>query len=116
SATLLEGLREVPVVERDERHNARAKQTIYQMVVEVESSGAGAARALREDAWPGDGETVRLQPQVLHDGDVTAPAVVMIVGDIARVTVEHAARHMRKPVPDRLATTVLAHRPFDLIG
>jgi hypothetical protein len=51
---VLEHLRQVPVIERGERLDARRQKLVDQTVVEVDALRVGLARALREDAWPGE--------------------------------------------------------------
>jgi hypothetical protein len=53
SALVLERLRQIPVVERGERRDARRDQLVHQPVVKVEAFRVRRARALREDARPG---------------------------------------------------------------
>src|SRR5262245_59204168 len=51
---ILEGLRQIPVVQRDEGLDAGRPQLVDQSAVEVEALRIRLTRAFREDAWPGD--------------------------------------------------------------
>ena len=115
AAFVLEGLRQVPVIERGERRDARLQQLIDQTVVEVETSRVWRARALREDARPGDGEAVRVRTDRPHQRHVLLVPMVVIVGDIAGVVVLDVARLMRVGVPNRRTLAVLIPGAFDLV-
>src|SRR5207248_2707627 len=71
---------------------------------------------LRQHARPGDRETIRLQADLAHQGDVIAPAVIVIAGNIAVVIVMHFAGRMAETIPDRLALAVLVPGALDLVG
>ena len=59
AAPVLQGLRQVPVVERDDRVDALAEQLVGQPVVEVQAAGVDRAGAVGLDPRPGDREPVR---------------------------------------------------------
>ncbi len=87
AAFVFEGLGEVPVEERAVGLDVGGEELVDEAVVEVEALGVGRAGALREDARPGDGEAVGLEAEGLHELDVFFVAVVVVVGDVAGVSV-----------------------------
>jgi hypothetical protein len=58
AAVVLEGLRQVPVVQRHHRLDAGGEQPVDEAVVEVQALLVGLAAALRQHARPRDGEPV----------------------------------------------------------
>ncbi len=116
AAPVLEGLREVPVVERDDRADAGVEQLVDEPVVEREPEGVGGAGAVGLDARPRDREPVGLEPEALHERDVLRHAVVVVARDLAGVAVRDLARGRGEGVPDGLAAAVLLGRALDLVA
>src|SRR5262249_19010153 len=112
---VLKRLRKIPVIERGEWLDALGAKLVGEALVEVDALRIRRARALREDARPGDGEPVGGRVDVLHQRDVLLVAVVVVVGDVAIVVVLDVAGRVREFVPDRLALAVLVPSALDLI-
>ena len=70
AAGVLERLRQIPVVERDEGLDAGLEQPVDEPVVEVEAGGVDLPAPGREDARPGDREAVGAEAEPLHQLDV----------------------------------------------
>jgi hypothetical protein len=103
---VLEPLRQVEVVERDERPDAGGEQVVDQAVVEVQTGRVDAAVSCRDHARPRDREAEHVDRELSHERDVLARAVV----EVARVP------GGGETVPDAWAAPVLAGGPFDLVG
>ena len=116
AAFVFEGLGQIPVEEGAVGLNVVGEQFVDEAVVEVEALGVGCAGALRIDARPGDGEAVGLEAEGLHESDVFFVAMVVIVGDVAGVSVVGLAGGVGEGVPDGGAATVFVDCAFDLIG
>ena len=116
AAFVFEGLGEVPVEERAVGLNVVCEEFVDEAVVEVEALGVGCAGALRIDARPGDGEAVGLEAEGLHELHVFFVAVVVIVGDVAGVSVVGLAGDVGEGVPDGGAAAIFVDGAFDLIG
>ena len=116
AALVLEFLRQVPVVEGGDRLHAGLDQRVDQPRVERDALGVELAGAARLHPRPGDREPVGLQPQVLDVRDVLRPPVVVVVGDVAGVTVQHASRRVAVGVPDRRTTAAFLGSSLDLVG
>ncbi len=78
-------LRQVPVVERDDRLDARRQQRVDHAAVEGHAGRVDAAVAVGHHARPRHGEAKVLDAVALHDGDVARPLVVEVVGHVGRV-------------------------------
>jgi hypothetical protein len=113
---VLQGLRQVPVVERGERLDAGRLQLVHETVVEVQALRVRLTGPVREDARPANREAVRGRADVLHQRDVLLVPVVVVVGDVAGVVVRDLARRVGERVPDRRALAVLVPRALDLVG
>src|SRR6516164_1292038 len=113
---ILQRLRQVPVIERREWRDAVSDEVVEEPVVEVEALRIWRARALREYARPRNREPIRSESECLHRLHVVPISVIVIIGDVAVVVVADLSRRVRKRVPDRGATTILADGAFDLIG
>ena len=113
--TVLERLRQVPVVQGGKRLDAVREQLVDQAVVEVEPLRVRGAVALREHPRPRDREAVGLHAQRLHQLHVFLVAVIVVVGDIAGGVVHDLAGRVRERVPDRRSSAVLLDRSLDLI-
>ena len=116
AAFVLERLRQVPVVQRRERPDAIREQFIHKPVVIIEARLVHLPFALGKDPRPGDAEAVAAKPKLFHERYVFLVAVVLIAGDVARISVHDSSRLVREAVPDRLAFPVLIPRALDLVG
>ena len=114
-ALLLQRLRQIPVVEGEPGQDARIQQLVDETLVEVDTGRVHRA-AVGPHARPRRREAIGVQAHVRHERDVVAVEVVVIAGDVAVVAVDHGVGHPAERVPDRVATTVLAGRTFDLEG
>ena len=116
-ATLvLQGLRQIPVVERDIGLDPCRKQCIDQPVIPCKTCRIDWSRALREDARPGNREPVRLQVHLFQQCNILCPAMVAVAGDVPGIAVPCFARHMAEGIPDGQSPTILLHCALDLIG
>jgi hypothetical protein len=100
AAFVFKRLREIPVIERAVGLNVGCKQFVDEAVVKVEALRIGRARAHREDARPRNGEAVSFEAECLHQLHVFFIAMVVIVGDVAGVSVFDLPRNVRESVPD----------------
>ncbi len=83
-------LRQVPVIERYERLDARFEQTIHQFAVEIKTFLINLTASGGQDAGPRDRKAIGLQADLLHQADVFFPAVVVVIRHL---------RSGRKPLP-----------------
>ena len=115
AAPVLQVLRKVPVVERDDRVDALGQQPVDQAVVEVQPARVDRPGAVRLDPRPGDGEAVRLEAEVGHQRDVALPAVVVVARHVAGVAGVHPARRTAERVPDGRSAAAVGGRALDLV-
>src|SRR5882757_143625 len=113
-ALVLKRLRQVPVIESRKGFDAGFEKRIDEAAVEVEALCIRLTEAAGKDSWPGDGETVRLNPQILHEPQIILVAMIVIDRDIRVVAVPDLARRVRVAVPDRCAATVFLYSALDL--
>src|SRR5262249_29744721 len=71
--------------------------------------------AIWQPARTADREAIRLHAQLAHQGDVVAPAMVVVAGDIAIVAVMDLPPRVAEAIPDRLALAILVPCAFDLV-
>ena len=115
AAVVLEGLREVPVVERHHRRHARVEQAVDEAVVEVEALLVGHAAPAWQHPRPRDREPVVADPEVAHQPDVLGVAVVVVAGHVAGLPVLDPPGLVAERVPDAGAATVLGGGALDLV-
>src|SRR5262249_19334290 len=112
---VLEGLRQIPVVQRRERLDARREQLVHEPAVEVEALRIRLAATFGEDPRPRNREPVRGRADGLHQSDVLLVPVVVIVGDVAVLVVLDLPGRVGVRIPDRRALAVLVPGAFDLV-
>lgn len=87
---------------------------IDEAVVEIQPLLVDRPETIRNDARPGDGETIGLDTHVLDEIEILLPAIIMIAGNIAIVTLEDMARHIAEGVPDGGLAAIRLRGAFDL--
>jgi hypothetical protein len=116
AAAVVQGSRQVPVVERDQRPDAVREQAVDQTAVEVEAAGVHLAAALRQHAAPRDAEAVGVEPQVAHQLDVAGIPPVVVAGDVAGLAARDHAGSVGEAMPVAGAGAVGERRALDLVG
>ena len=116
AALVLQGLRQIPVVERDIRLDPCRKQRIDQPVIPGKPCRIDGPRALREDARPGNRESVCFQVHLFQQCNILCPAVVAVAGDVPGISVSGFARCIAEGIPDGQSPAILLHCALDLIG
>jgi hypothetical protein len=116
AAAVVEGRREIPVVERGVGRNSAFEQRVDQPRVEVEPFVVDGACALGQDSGPGDAEAIRVKAKVRHERDIGCISPVVIAGDVAGFSRDRQSRRVGEPVPDARPRAVGEWRSFDLIG
>jgi len=114
AASVLQRLRQIPVIERRKRLDAGFEQRIDEPAVEVETLCVGLTGAARKDPRPGNGEPVGLDAHLPHQPDVIPVAMIVIVGDVGVIAIPDLARRMRVGIPDRCAAAVFPDGALDL--
>ena len=87
ATAILQRLGQVPVEQVEHRLNARRVELLEEPPVEVDTALVRRAAARRQDARPGDAEAVGIRAELGHQPNVVAVAVVVVVGNVARVAV-----------------------------
>ncbi len=116
TAAVLQGLRQIPVVQRREGLHAMRQQRVHEPAIEVDTRLIGRTGTGGKDAAPGNRKAAALQPQVLHQLHVLRITVEEVVRYVACVAVRRLTRGVRESVPDGGSASALAHRPFHLVG
>ena len=99
SAEVLEHLRKIPMIERDERLDVVLQQLIDDAIVKVDALLIGLALAVRHDARPRERDARGIQPEVGHQRDVVAIAMIEIARDIAGIAVLDLVRACARSDP-----------------
>ena len=116
AALVLQGLRQIPVIQRNIRLYACRKQGIHKAVVPSQPCRVDLALPFRENARPSDGKPVGSQMHRLEQVDILLPAVVAVAGNVPGFPVFGFARRMAEGVPDGGSAPILIHTALDLIG
>jgi hypothetical protein len=116
AASVLEHLREIPVVQGDPGLDARCQQRVDQPRVEVDAGFVERPASVGLQARPGQREAVPADAEPGHQLNVLLVTVVVVVGDVAGVPVLDLAGCVRERVPDRRRTTVLLDSALDLVA
>ncbi|WFM71059.1 hypothetical protein [Halomonas sp. CKK8] len=115
AAALLQVLGKVPVIERDERRDAALQQAVEQALVEIQSLGVGLA-LLGHHARPGDRQAVGVHPQALDQLQILLPAIVVVAGRHAAVTILDPPLGGAEVVPDGRQAAIGLGCSLDLEG
>ena len=116
STGVFEGLRQVPMVERDKRPDPGLEEAVDQALVVVEACRARRPCAGRHHPRPADRKTVALDVQRLQQRDIVPVQVVAVASHVAGVLVADLSGSVGEPVPDRFAFPVRGPAAFDLVS
>src|SRR6266852_6183377 len=116
AACVFKDLRQIPVIEGDERANLCFEKRVGEAFVVIDAFRIGFAAAAGLNARPGDGEAVALQVHLLRELDVFFEAAIGITGDVAGFTALHAPASVGETIPDGFAFAVLVPGALYLIG
>ncbi len=112
---VVQRLRQIPMIQAKPRFDAGCENGIDEPVVKCESWLIRRTATLRQNPRPGDGKTVGLNAELLHQGNIFGITVVVIASNVAGVMVGDAALQP-VGVPDAEPAAVLARRALDLEG
>ena len=115
AAPILQGLRQIPVIEGHVRVDSTREQLVDDAVVVVEAGLVHASGPVGEDSRPRDRETERVEAELAHQARVLAVAVVRVARDDAAAPVHDVPRAGAVPIPDALPAAVLARGALDLV-
>src|SRR5438105_2810293 len=90
-------------------------QLVDEAVVEVEARLIHASASAREDARPRDREPERVEPELAHERDVVAIAVVEVAREVPGVAVSHLPRRRAEAIPNALTAAFIVRRALDLV-
>ncbi len=93
-------IRIVPVKQCDPGCDAGGEQLVDESVVEIEPLFIYRARSCGEDAWPGNGESIRIQADLREEGHVLLIASIVIAGFPSRVPFSHMLTGAGEHIPD----------------
>ena len=114
AAVVLQGLRQVPVVQGQVGRDAARQQAVDQALVELQPGLVERAPPLGLDARPADREAVGIDPQGRDQVQVGVQPVVVVTGPAAVGAVGDGAGLATEAVPDRLALAVGLRGALDL--
>ena len=112
--TVLERLRQVPMIQGDERLDAVRQQFIQQPVIEIEALGIWRIRSIRKYPRPRDRKSIGPYPQFLDQPNVFFVPMIVVVGTVSIAMIADLARCMSKGIPDRTTPAVFTDGAFDL--
>ncbi|MNT10428.1 hypothetical protein D3C72_1452590 [compost metagenome] len=116
-ATLvLQGLRQVPVVQGQVRVETLGGQGVEQSPIEVEAGLVPGAGTRGLDARPGHGKAVGVHAQAGDQLHVLRVAVIVVAGHVAIAAVDDLAIRMAEGIPDGGAAAVDGGGALDLVG
>jgi hypothetical protein len=116
TAEVLESLGQVPVVEGHVRRDACLVQPVEEATIEVDAGLVDRARAVRQDAGPGDREPVGVDSEILEQLHVLEDSMVVVGAAVAGNVPEDVARSLAERIPDGWSSAALVPCPLDLIG
>ena len=105
AASVLERLRQVPVVQRHPGSDVVLEQRVDQPRVEVDPGRVDRA-AVGAHPRPRHREAVRVESEIGHQCHVVGHPAVVVAGGLAGVATDHGAGHAAERVPDRVGAPV----------
>ena len=114
AALVLQGLRQVPVVEREVGRNAAREQAVHQSLIKIQALGVPGAAARGLHAGPADRKAVGIHAQAGNHVQVVRPALVMVACHAAVAAVCDGARLFAKAVPNGGSFAVNVGGAFNL--
>src|SRR5207344_327036 len=100
TATVLDSLRQVPVIERRRGLDSVLEQRIDETIVKVEASAIRFASPRWQHPRPTDAEAIGAQAEVSHQSHVVDESPVVVAGKVAMLIRKYFARRMCEAMPD----------------
>ena len=116
AALFFQRLRQIPVIQRNIRLDARFQQSIHKTIVIGKAFFVPVRAAGGGDARPRHREAIGFQVHRLQQFDVFPPAVIAVAGGITGLAPIGAARCVGENIPDTPAFSILDGTALDLIG
>ena len=116
AAAVLQGLRQVKVVQGNEGLDAVGEEGVHQAVVEVQAFPVHLPGALGQHPGPGDREAIGLQADLGHQVHVLGPAVIVVGSHVAGLAAPNPAGTVHEGIPHRRTAAVLVPSALNLIG
>src|SRR4051812_23079947 len=114
--TVLQRLRQIPVIKRHERLYSVRHQFVEQAVIEIQTFRIWLARSFRKNPGPGNRKPIGPCAKRLHQLNVLLVAAIAVARPVGVAAVGDVAGDVRVTVPDRWTSPVLVDGTFDLIG
>ena len=115
AAGILQGLRQIPVIERRVRRYAVLQTGLSKSAIKLHAGRVELPGAGRKDPGPRNRESIRIHAEIGHDRDILGIPVVVIIGYVAGRTVRDLAWRVGEGIPNAGAAAVLAYRALDLV-
>ena len=112
SALQIQRIRQIPMVQRYHRLNARGFQLPHKALIELNAFLVDFSRAIGQDAGPADREAVAFQPHLFHQGHIFTVAVV-VVARLQRALVIFGVAGVQH-IPDARPAAILIPGAFHL--
>src|SRR5215469_3750275 len=96
--------------------NAASQECIHESIIKIQATLIDSSRSLRKNAWPRDGETIRVQAEFGHQRYILRHTVVMVGSDISVIALVNLARSSRELIPDGRTTPIFIRCALYLIG
>ena len=114
--TVLQRLRQVPMIEGRKRLNPVREEFVQEAIVEVEAFGVRRAGPVGKYPRPCDRKSIGFDAEPLDQANVFLVPMIVIVGAVRVAAIADFARGVGEGVPDRRGAAVLGHRALDLVG
>src|SRR5258705_10441389 len=92
TAIVLQGLWHIPVIEGGKWPDVVCEQFVNEMIVKIQAFRIWRTTALRKHARPRDRETIRFDPQRLHELNILFITMVVVIRDVTGGVVHHLTR------------------------
>ncbi len=99
-ASIFEVLGKIPVVERRHAPDTVCLELLTEVDVVLEPLLIDRPINVYDDPWPGDGESVRLEAELGHEGNVLLVSVILVGGESPIITTHDGPKFVGEGIPD----------------
>jgi len=116
SSSVFEVLGKIPVVERRHAPDAVCMELLAEVDVVLKPLLVDRSISVYDDPWPGDGESVRLEAELGHEGNVLLVSMILVGCESSVITPHDGPKLVGEGIPDGRDSSIFGDGALYLVA